>query len=379
MRIVIALLISSLILSGCSSEQPTTPVEAAPEEASSNEWVAACDVFVPSLEGADFQVAYNSIIESVCSIADPENYDIEAKLSPTVSIESSNRYFGAEAFHESYWARLMDPTYRKKRIVFTELDQAWWEEQQTANLINPDLSWFTSKDEGGHCRVEANIYCPRNFGSSETIDGVPTEFRIIGTALNWQDWQRTNSAHEVVHLYQDSHQQSHWSFWYIEGQATLYELAMANLLFNTNDIRSDFIFTNRRQQDTLVFEPTSPEYVAQYFDDCDRAEKGSCQAFKYGVGSMFHEKLVIDYGLESYWDWQDYLNSNMPKGDMADFTFDQQEQARVVFGQSFFDVFGISRETFEKEVGAKEAGKMRAEGKKYIVKDGDVLNFLFNV
>ena len=31
------------------------------------------------------------------------------------------------------------------------------------------------------------------------------------------------------------------------------------------------------------------------------------------------------------------------------------------------------------EQGAKEAGKMRAEGKDYIVKDGDVLNFLFNV
>lgn len=31
------------------------------------------------------------------------------------------------------------------------------------------------------------------------------------------------------------------------------------------------------------------------------------------------------------------------------------------------------------ESGAKEVGKMRAEGKEYIVKDGDVLNFLFNV
>ena len=34
---------------------------------------------------------------------------------------------------------------------------------------------------------------------------------------------------------------------------------------------------------------------------------------------------------------------------------------------------------FKGEAGAKEAGKMRAEGKEYIVKDGDVLNFLFNV
>lgn len=34
---------------------------------------------------------------------------------------------------------------------------------------------------------------------------------------------------------------------------------------------------------------------------------------------------------------------------------------------------------YKGENGAKEAGKMRAEGKEYVVKDGDVLNFLFNV
>jgi hypothetical protein len=34
---------------------------------------------------------------------------------------------------------------------------------------------------------------------------------------------------------------------------------------------------------------------------------------------------------------------------------------------------------FGGEQGAKEAGKMRAEGKEYVVKDGDVLHFLFNV
>ena len=31
------------------------------------------------------------------------------------------------------------------------------------------------------------------------------------------------------------------------------------------------------------------------------------------------------------------------------------------------------------EQGAKDAGKMRSEGKEYVVKDGDVMNFLFNV
>jgi ribosome-binding ATPase len=35
--------------------------------------------------------------------------------------------------------------------------------------------------------------------------------------------------------------------------------------------------------------------------------------------------------------------------------------------------------THQGEHGAKDAGKMRSEGKEYVVKDGDVLNFLFNV
>src|SRR5690606_9264954 len=34
---------------------------------------------------------------------------------------------------------------------------------------------------------------------------------------------------------------------------------------------------------------------------------------------------------------------------------------------------------YKGEQGAKDAGKMRAEGKEYVVQDGDVLNFLFNV
>ena len=34
--------------------------------------------------------------------------------------------------------------------------------------------------------------------------------------------------------------------------------------------------------------------------------------------------------------------------------------------------------TFKGEQGAKDAGKMRSEGKEYVVKDGDLMNFLFS-
>ncbi|MCK6424511.1 MAG: redox-regulated ATPase YchF [Burkholderiaceae bacterium] len=52
------------------------------------------------------------------------------------------------------------------------------------------------------------------------------------------------------------------------------------------------------------------------------------------------------------------------------------------FERGFIRAQTIAYEDFVKfggEQGAKDAGKMRAEGKEYVVKDGDVLNFLFNV
>lgn len=52
------------------------------------------------------------------------------------------------------------------------------------------------------------------------------------------------------------------------------------------------------------------------------------------------------------------------------------------FERGFIRAQTISYDDFiqyKGEAGAKEAGKMRAEGKEYVVKDGDVLNFLFNV
>ncbi len=52
------------------------------------------------------------------------------------------------------------------------------------------------------------------------------------------------------------------------------------------------------------------------------------------------------------------------------------------FERGFIRAQTISYEDFiayKGEQGAKEAGKMRAEGKEYVVRDGDVLNFLFNV
>ena len=39
----------------------------------------------------------------------------------------------------------------------------------------------------------------------------------------------------------------------------------------------------------------------------------------------------------------------------------------------------LPRRRFSPLQGAKEAGKMRLEGKDYVVRDGDVMHFRFNV
>ena len=44
-------------------------------------------------------------------------------------------------------------------------------------------------------------------------------------------------------------------------------------------------------------------------------------------------------------------------------------------------IFGLRRSltALNGEAGARDAGKLRQEGKEYVVKDGDVLHFKFNV
>ena len=52
------------------------------------------------------------------------------------------------------------------------------------------------------------------------------------------------------------------------------------------------------------------------------------------------------------------------------------------FEKGFIRALTIAYEDFIAcggEQGAKEAGRMRSEGKDYVVQDGDVMNFLFNV
>ena len=59
----------------------------------------------------------------------------------------------------------------------------------------------------------------------------------------------------------------------------------------------------------------------------------------------------------------------------------QQEKIHSDFQSGFIRAETISYDDFvecDGEIKAKELGKMRSEGKEYVVQDGDVMHFLFN-
>lgn len=314
-----------------------------------NEWTKACQGF-KSRSTSGFGVAYDAVIADACSKAKPNSFKASALVAPSVSARNVSRYMDSLRFHESYWGTRMNPSFTSPlRVVFSENDKQWWTQRQKRYLLKPDLGWFTSKSEGTHCRVMADIFCPKHFEGALTKSGNPVEFRIIGSRLSWQNWQLTNGAHEAVHIYQDSHGQGHWMFWYIEGQATLFELAMGRLLHKSDVLRKMYLVDSPKQNDSLKINASSPESVAKFFNDCNNSGN-ACATFKYGGGSLFHEKLILDYGLDKYFQWQDYLNLNMPRGDQSKFTDAENEKLFKTFAKSFEEVFGITQERFETKV-----------------------------
>lgn len=352
-KAIIQVGVVALLISGCSTNGSDV-IRSSPNASESlSMWVKACNKYQPS-GGEDFEVAYEAVIADVCQKANENAVDLPYEASPTVIRDTLDTYLDAEGFHISYWKNYMNSDFpTKERIIFTEKDQSWWERKMKEKILNPDLGWFTSKNEGGHCRVESDIFCPKLFDTKLTTNNKPIEFRIIGTKVQWQAWQLLNSAHESVHLYQDSFGMSHWAPWYVEGQATFFELASAKLLFNDNYMRRELVVTRPSREDALKFEVSTIQEVRAFLEECYAAKNGECESFKYGAGSLFHEKLVIDYGLDKYFEWQKTLASRMPSGNPATFSQAKQREVESKFSEIFLETFKVRLFDWEQKVMSK--------------------------
>lgn len=114
-----------------------------------------------------------------------------------------------------------------------------------------------------------------------------------------------------------------------------------------------------------------PDEATMFLDEMGLAEAGLDRLIQAGY-SLLHLETYFTVGPKEARAWTIRKGTSAPKA------------AGVIHGD--FEKGFIRAETiafadfvsFGGENAAKEAGKMRAEGKTYLVKDGDVLHFLFN-
>ena len=116
----------------------------------------------------------------------------------------------------------------------------------------------------------------------------------------------------------------------------------------------------------------SEEDKAMFLEDMGMTEAGLDRVIRAGY-ELLGLQTYFTAGVKEVRAW------TIHKGDTA------PQAAGVIhtdFERGFIRAQTIAFEdyiAFKGEKGAQEAGKMRAEGKDYIVQDGDVMNFLFNV
>ena len=116
----------------------------------------------------------------------------------------------------------------------------------------------------------------------------------------------------------------------------------------------------------------SEEDMQMFLDDMGMSEPGLNRLIRAAY-DLLGLQTYFTAGVKEVRAW------TIHKGDTA------PQAAGVIhtdFERGFIRAQTISFDDFivgKGEQGAKDAGKMRSEGKEYVVKDGDVLNFLFNV
>ena len=113
------------------------------------------------------------------------------------------------------------------------------------------------------------------------------------------------------------------------------------------------------------------EEAIEFLEELGLAEAGLARLIRAGY-ELLHLETYFTVGPKEARAWTIKTGTSAPKA------------AGVIHGdfeKGFIRAETIAYDDFvacNGEQGAKEAGKMRAEGKTYVVKDGDVLHFLFN-
>jgi len=293
---------------------------------------------------------YRPIIADICENFEM-NYDlVEVRYSPLVDREDLDYYVQANVFGLSYWNRYttngMDKRYL---VILMEEEQDWWT-AQLDELLQIEPVWFGPSGEAGHCyAAEPEALCPKLYVGNEgaTSGDFDVLTTMMGSKLEWTPFRRVIAIHESTHGFQTSERLGHWRSWFVEGQATYFEMAASILVSSVRGFDGrDQAIAESHSRDEHPFKATNSAEAYEFLKNCNGRQY--CHGLNYIGGSFAHELLVNTYGLETYRAWNLALAEQLP-----DFVWQGQPEAERVQGNKMFanlfqEYFGVNIDDWEK-------------------------------
>lgn len=347
-----------LILSGCVTQDPTLESRAPQETKQAqavNIFEQGCLDFEAGLIEHKYLDVYEPILRDICQDFEMKYELVEVITSPKVDPAKVEYYVDANVFGLSYWDRYVEKGMTKRYLVLLmEEEQDWWSEQLDQLLVI-EPTWFGPSAEAGHCyAAEAAAFCPKLYVGNEgdTKGDYDVLTTMLGSTMQWTTFRRVVPIHEATHGFQTSTMLGHWRYWYVEGQATYFELAASVLV---PDLRGtnwrDEQLIQSHANDEHRFTAKTVDEVVEYMWECDYGKK-RCDGFRYLGASFAHQLLVNEHGVEKYLAWNLAIADQLP-----DFNWkvmherqDDVDRGTKLFASLFEEFFGSDLETWEREV-----------------------------
>jgi len=292
---------------------------------------------------------YRPIVEDICQEFTLNEELVEVILSPNVNREAADFYLKNNVFGLSYWDRYLENGLPVTKIVLMMEDEQEWWRNQLDGLLVIEPEWFGPTDGGGHCYAAvAEAFCPKAYFGYEgsTAGDFNVLTTMLGSSLDWDAFRKVVPIHESTHQFHVASGLGHWRYWFVEGQATYFELA-ASVLIEDLGVGSwrDELANQSPGRDNPRFTATTREEVAEYMRVCDGG--GQCDGFRYFGASLAHELLVKTFGMDAYFEWNLALASDLPDFDWNGMPESVRNEGAAGFARLFEEHFGIELAKWE--------------------------------
>lgn len=334
------------------TEEPETvnaPSVEEPEK-SSGIFESGCRSFNGGTLSHKYIDSYRSILSDICSNFEMDYSLVNVIASPRVNRDSLNLYVDNNVFGLTYWDKYVDGGLEPLTlVVLMEEEQDWWNDQLD-NLLTLEPEWFGPTDGGGHCyAAEAEAFCPKAYWSyyGETTGNNNVLATMLGSRMDWNTFRKVVPIHEATHQFQTTVGLGHWRWWYVEGQATYFELASTVLVpgLGASSWR-DQIEADTSRRDQTKFTATTVEETYAHMNQCNTS--GQCNGFRYFAGSLAHELLVNTYGVNTYIDWNRAIARDLPDFKWYGMSETVRQAGNAQFASLFEDYFGVNIDTWER-------------------------------